>query len=112
MKKLILIGLWIFALSLIASAQCPTVTVTSPPEKVPSGRKAMFKATVTDAGSVKPTYLWKTLTGSIVSGQGTTEIVVDTTGGKPRDNVIVTVTIAPFPITCNSVVAGGGVILD
>ena len=112
MKKLLFVSLCIFALDMIASAQCPTVTITAPAGKIPAGRKATFSATVTDAGSVKPTYLWKTRIGSIVSGQGTAEIVIDTTGGKPRDYVIATVIISPFPITCTSVVASRGVTLD
>jgi len=80
--------------------QCPAVKVWCP-DSVRSGEEADFTAEVVGAGAFfKPTYDWQISAGTLVSGQGTPSIKVDTTGlgGQPVD---ATVEVAGLPAVCD-----------
>lgn len=71
--------------------QCPVIKVSCSSEPVPTGAEASFSAEVTGRGATfKPSFKWEVSAGSIVSGDGTTSIKVDTTG---LGNQAVTATI-------------------
>lgn len=60
--------------------QCPVVKVSCP-DAVRAGAEADFTAEVSGAqATFKPSFKWEVSAGSVVSGQGTASIKVDTTG--------------------------------
>jgi PKD domain-containing protein len=84
-----------------AAPVCPTVTVASPQGGVKVGRPLDFQAAITGGNSeLKPIYNWTVSSGSIVSGQGTTSIRVDTTG-LAGQSVVAKVSLAGYPIDCS-----------
>lgn len=84
-----------------AAASCPTVTVSCP-DSVPAGAELTFTASVSDGdGGVTPTYNWTVSAGSISSGQGTSAIVVDTTGTAGY-TITATVDVGGFPRECST----------
>jgi hypothetical protein len=63
-----------------STSQCPAIKVNCP-ESVDQGTTITCVATVKDLpANVKPTFLWLVSTGFISSGQGTSEISIDTFG--------------------------------
>ena len=64
---------------------CPSIVISCP-DTVKLGQTITFNASVTNvAPTITPTYQWTVSAGTIVSGQGTPTITVDTTGltGQP-----------------------------
>ncbi|REJ78270.1 MAG: hypothetical protein DWQ47_02060 [Acidobacteria bacterium] len=72
--------------------ECPTLTVDGPPAAVEPGDTMTFTANVVGGNQQNITYSWEVSQGSIQSGQGTPQIVVDTTGLEDT-NVRATVSI-------------------
>ncbi len=89
-----------------ASAQtplsdCPDVKVSCP-DSVQAGADLTFIADVSGGPSgVTPTFNWTVSTGSIKSGQGTSTIVVDTTGTGGQ-TVTATVDVGGFARECST----------
>ena len=79
---------------------CPVVTISCPDDSQSSSR-VIFYANVTAGPSDKPTYKWTVSNGRIVSGQGTSSIVVDFSD-RGGEIVTATVEITSFPRECNN----------
>ena len=80
---------------------CGTVTIDGPSE-VEQGAPVVFKAKITGMiHPTKPELKWKLSAGTITSGQGTEEIVVDSTG-LGGQVVTVTVELAGVPQGCKA----------
>jgi PKD repeat protein len=60
--------------------ECPTLTVDGPSSAVKSGETMTFTANVVGGNQQNITYNWEVSQGTIVSGQGTPQIVVGTEG--------------------------------
>ena len=58
--------------------ECPTLGVLGPNGPKSAGEEMIFTANLT--GGAQVTYTWKVSSGTILSGQGTASITVDTTG--------------------------------
>lgn len=80
---------------------CPNVSITCP-ERVAVNQPLTFSATVTGGtGNVAPVYNWTVTAGTIVEGQGTSSIKVDTTnlGGQI---IKATFSMAGYPKDCTA----------
>jgi hypothetical protein len=81
---------------------CPTIDVTCTDTARP-GDKITFRASVTGGDpAVTATYNWTVSAGTIVSGQGTPEITVDTTGLPGQSSVTATVEVGGFDRSCTT----------
>jgi hypothetical protein len=81
------------------AASCPTVRVSCP-DSVRAGEDLTFTANVSGGdANVTPTFNWTVSAGTISSGQGTSSIVVDTTGVGGQ-TVTATVDVGGFPREC------------
>jgi PKD domain len=79
---------------------CPTVTVSCP-DTVPVGSPITFTANVSGGdSSVTPTFNWTVSAGTISSGQGTSSIMVDTTGVS--GTVTATVDVGGYGRECST----------
>jgi hypothetical protein len=82
-----------------APASCPDVNVSCP-DSVQEGEDLTFTANVSGGDAdVTPTYNWTVSAGSISSGQGTSTIVVDTSGIGGQ-TVTATVDVGGFAREC------------
>ncbi|QQS41713.1 MAG: hypothetical protein IPM63_01845 [Acidobacteriota bacterium] len=72
--------------------ECPTLTVDGPASAVKPGDTMTFRANVVGGNQQNITYNWTVSQGTIVSGQGTPQIVVGTEGLEDT-NIQATVTI-------------------
>jgi hypothetical protein len=72
---------------------CPTLDVTGPTEAVAPGEVMTFTATVTGGSQATVTYDWSVTSGTIIEGQGTPTIRVQTTPEMAGTNVTATVNI-------------------
>lgn len=103
---LCLIGVLLLAAAINASGQsvaasCPEVK-TSCPDSVEVGADLTFTANVSGGPSdVTPTFNWTVSAGSIKSGQGTSTIVVDTTGTGGQ-TITATVDVGGFARECST----------
>ncbi|HKZ79629.1 MAG TPA: hypothetical protein VJ124_15245 [Pyrinomonadaceae bacterium] len=90
---------------------CPTVTVSCP-GGVKAGQPVDFQAAITGGTpSTSPLY-WTVSAGSILSGQGTSSIRVDTTG-LAGQSVVARLTLPGYPMDCSgSCVAEVPVVLE
>jgi hypothetical protein len=79
---------------------CPSLSVSVPSE-VKSGEPITFTAT----GSDEATYNWSVSAGTITSGQGTSSIVVDTTG-LAGQSVTATVSLGGLDPSCSATASG------
>jgi hypothetical protein len=68
------------------------------PDSVPQGTKARVTANLV-GGAIKPTFHWSLTAGSIVSGQGTSMIPIDTTG-LGGSGISATVDLGGLPREC------------
>jgi hypothetical protein len=83
----------------LPAPQCPVVRVSCP-DAVRSGGEVNFSAEVVGAGATfKPTFEWQVSAGSIVSGQGTALLRVDSTG-LGQHVVTATVEVAGLSPVC------------
>jgi hypothetical protein len=100
-----LIGV-LLAVTMSASGQdvpqsCPVVKVSCP-DSVQVGAELTFTADVSGGpADVTPTYNWTVSAGSIQSGQGTSTIVVDTTGTGGQ-TITATVDVGGFARECST----------
>ncbi len=86
-----------------AVCNCPTgLTVTGPSGVTNPGDTMNFTASV--SGDV--TYSWSVSAGTIVSGQGTPSITVQTSEANAGQNITATVTLGGTDPTCNCVTEG------
>jgi hypothetical protein len=72
---------------------CPTLSVSGPSAAVKTGEPMTFTANVSGGTQTSVTYNWTVSAGSIISGQGTPSITVDT-AGLSGQNVTATVDIS------------------
>lgn len=81
---------------------CPTVTVQCP-ASVPLSTvtNITYTAVITGADqSVTPTYNWTVSAGTIVSGQGTAQIIVNANTAGPPQQITATVSVGGYPPEC------------
>lgn len=84
-----------------AAPSCPTVRVSCP-DSVQVGAELTYTASVSGGdANVTPTYNWTVSAGTISSGQGTSAIVVDTTGTGGQ-TITATVDVGGFPRECST----------
>ena len=84
-----------------AAVSCPAVTVSCP-DSVRVGEELTFTAGVSGGDTnVQPTYNWSVSAGTISSGQGTSTIVVDTTGTGGQ-TITATVDVGGFSRECST----------
>ena len=101
-----LIGVLLLAAAMNASGQdapasCPAVKVSCP-DSVGVGADLTFTAEVSGGPSdITPTFNWTVSAGSIKSGQGTSTIVVDTTGTGGQ-TITATVDVGGFSRECST----------
>lgn len=82
------------------NCQCATVDVSGPAGITNPGDTMTFTANVT-AGTYDPTYNWTVSAGTIISGQGTPSITVQTTPDMAGSSVTATVDIGGAPTECS-----------
>ena len=78
---------------------CPTISVDGPPDTVQPGERMTFTANVSGGSQDSVTYSWTVDQGTIVEGQGTPSITVDTTG-LSNTTVRATVTVGNLCADC------------
>lgn len=79
-------------------ATCGIVDIEGPSQVEP-GTPLVLKAKVTSIHTTKPEFKWNVSVGTIVGGQGTEQISVDTVGLGGQD-LIVTVELSGVPLGC------------
>jgi hypothetical protein len=89
---------------------CPDVSITGPGSTTQPGQTMTFTANVSGASTGTVTYNWSVSAGSIVSGQGTPTITVQTTADMAGQNITATVNIANDCTTCTKTATETGVI--
>ncbi|HEY5884470.1 MAG TPA: hypothetical protein VIT88_07265 [Pyrinomonadaceae bacterium] len=82
-----------------ANARCPAVWIDGPSSDVVHGEPIIFNARLNANASSRPQFHWHTSAGTIISGQGTSSIKVDTVG-LGGVTVIVRVTVSGVATTC------------
>lgn len=75
------------------SCECPIVGVSGPSGVTPAGEPAIFNSHVSDKYN-QPSYKWTVSAGTIIEGQGTPTIKVDTKGLKSGQIIIAVVTVS------------------
>lgn len=70
---------------------CPVITVDGPSRVVSPGEKITFTANVSGGASAATTYNWTVSTGTIISGQGTASIQLQT--DRLQEGITVTATV-------------------
>ena len=81
---------------------CPTVA-TSCPDSIPAGENLTFTVNVSGGDpNVTPTYNWTVSSGTISSGQGTSSIVVDTSGVAGDSTITATVDVGGYDRSCST----------
>lgn len=98
MRLLLLTGL-ILAAAVAASAQCPTLTVVGPAGITNPGDEMTFRAELNAIGP-KVSYLWSVNAGTIIKGQGTSEIAVLATRELEGTAITATVEVDGLPQNC------------
>ena len=84
----------------IINCECARVDVSGPDGITSPGETMTFTANVTP-GTYDPTYNWTVSAGTIVSGQGTPSITVQTTPDMAGSSVVATVDIGGAPAECS-----------
>lgn len=80
--------------------KCPSITVECPADFLQPGEPFTIKANVTDADpSLNLTYNWSVSAGTITSGQGTSTIIMDTTGTTGQ-TITATLEVTGLDSTC------------
>lgn len=102
MKKLISLTIAIVILSSAQAQNCPGIMVQSPFYEIPEGDTLVFVAATKGADpKLALTYNWAISAGTIISGQGTAKIMVNT-GGLAGMFVTATVELGGLPAKCAS----------
>lgn len=90
-----------FPVSAQEAVSCPTITVSCP-DSVEVGKDLTFTASVSGGDAdVTPTFNWTVSAGTISSGQGTSTIIVDTTGTGGQ-TITATVDVGGFSRECST----------
>ena len=97
--RLLLLTWLILAAAVAASAQCPTLTVVGPAGITNPGDEMTFRAELNVIGP-KLSYLWSVNAGTIIKGQGTSEIAIATTRELAGSSITATVEVNGLPPTC------------
>ncbi len=93
-----------------APCECPTVSVTGPPDVVQPGETMTFTANVSGGSQDSVTYSWRVDQGTIIEGQGTPVITVSTEGLEDT-TVMATVDVGNLCETCtNNTASDTGVV--
>ncbi len=79
---------------------CPVVRVLAP-DTVDAGAPLTFVANVSGSGNISPAFNWTVTGGTIIAGQGTPSITVDTTG-LGGTNVLAAVQLAGYDASCSA----------
>ncbi len=80
---------------------CPNVAIECP-DRVVLGEALTFRSAVTGGtGNVRPTYNWTVSAGTIISGQGTDTIRVDTSG-LAGQSVTATLSMGGYNLDCSA----------
>ncbi|HEY0004956.1 MAG TPA: hypothetical protein VGB17_09120 [Pyrinomonadaceae bacterium] len=80
---------------------CPNITIYCPGNVAP-GQPITFTASVAGGpSSIAPIYNWKVSGGTIISGQGTTSIQVDT-AGLAGQSITATLDVGGYNLACNA----------
>ena len=100
MKKIISFCIAILSFTFVQAQNCPVIKVESYSYEVAAGDTLVFLAVMKDAPA-NVTYNWAISAGTIISGQGTSEIRIET---KDLDGMYVTATvdIGGLPRNCVS----------
>ena len=83
-----------------APSSCPTVAVKCPTDLWAAGTPVYVSAEVAGGGGLDLRYRWQVSAGTIVAGQGTTGITIDTTA-LAGQNVTATVEVDGLPADCD-----------
>jgi hypothetical protein len=101
LSLLFLSGLTLSAYAQAPATTCPTISVTCP-DTVEADKPLTFTASVVDAdANLKLTYNWTISAGTIISGQGSPSVTIDTSG-LPRMSITATVTVAGLNPDCTN----------
>jgi hypothetical protein len=85
------------------SEPCPTIQYVNPPYEVEAGKPVTLTVKVSGlAANVSVTYNWAISGGTIVSGQGTEKISIDTKDAE-GSTITATVEVSGLSPTCNSI---------
>lgn len=102
MRKIIFFLIFIFTLTYSKAQNCPGIMVQSPSYEIPEGDTLVFVAATKGADPrLAITYNWTISAGTIISGQGTAKIIVNT-GGLAGMFVTATVELGGLPAKCAS----------
>ena len=105
MKSLIIFIVlsFIFCVSAFAqnSSSCPTVSIAPHDELIKAGVNAIFTAKIGGIEAKNIVYKWTISVGTIIEGQSTSAIKVDTLG-LDGQSITATVKIEGFPVGCQN----------
>src|SRR5256885_15256550 len=103
MRPMLIIAAAIFLMPIVAPGQqasrlCPTLSIRGPSGPVKPGEIGTYMAHVDTRGlNITPSFKWRVIRGTIISGQGTGAIEVR----NPTDwTTTVTVEVIGFPLGC------------
>jgi hypothetical protein len=91
-----------------ADPACPHLQIKAP-DLVPSGAQAHVSVSVIGAAGA-PTFHWTVTDGSVVSGQGTPNVVIDTTGFTGK-TIRAIVELGGLPPECATKIASAFVLI-
>jgi len=92
--------------------RCPTLSVSAPIQPDNPGGAITFTANVTGGTQDSPTYDWTVSEGKIIDGQGTSQIVVQTTPEMAGKSVTATVEIGGLCPDCNRTASATGQVAE
>ncbi len=92
----------------IVPCSCPTLTVSGPTEPAIPGEAMIFTTDIKGGSQDSITYNWTVSAGTIIYGQGTSQIVVQTTPEIASKNVTATVEIGGLCPECNRTASATG----
>src|SRR5580765_4418621 len=82
---------------------CPSIELRAPQKTVRDGEQVGFTAMLSGGDAkVAPLFNWSISAGTMLSGQGTSKIGVDSTGAGADKGITATVQIGGFPPECTA----------
>lgn len=95
--------------SLTVVNPCPTIQIQAPSAKiVRDGQPVTFGLNLAGGDpNVVPTIVWSTSAGTIVGGQGTKSIQVDSSGAGSNREIVAELWVGGYAPECNSQASGG-----
>lgn len=88
---------------------CPSISITSPAERVFSGEEITFTANISGTDLQKHEIVWSVDKGKIIQGQGT-QIVIVSTQGLSQELITAKVKLENVQIGCANSAYGSGVV--